>query len=1250
MRITATQIEQWADTRDAQGILPILIRRLISATTTITALSMPGGDSVSGSGWDGIVQADKGNIWVPGGSSFWEMGCSSDIITKARSDFRKRNQQISPQEAAQSRFVFVSPRRWPKRDNWLKEARAENIWSDVYAFDADDLETWLENAPAVALWFGELTGHTGAGIESISHFWERWRTQSQFPLTKETLLAGREEEKNTLNGFLSEKKEQIIIRADSQEEAIAFACASLIEMGHENIAACITTDDGWRFIDKNPSIQLCLAMNSDISRQSRCQPERTVFIPFSMGDHNTTGNKRSDTITLERLTRSDFEEKLIALGEEESDARRLSRTTGRSWSVYRRLRARNPTISSPVWLTTSPAKALITLTLVGCWNGKKEGDKYCIETIAQKDYEELEQELREISLRDDSPVLQIGDVWKAKSPIELLYQLAPRLTESQLERFFLVVKQTLLKPNPALELKNEDRWMASIYGKVRSESDFILKSIADSLVKLRIYAESSEGINSDFIIAAIDNLVRDLLMDADGERWLSLTDVLCSLAEASPEVFLKSIETSLQSTEVAVTRPLTETSESTGFGMRCWHADLLHALEILAWNPRRLFRVSLILATLSSLRIQGNWANTPENTLKSLLRPYWPQTMATDEQRLIVLDMLVKKHESIVWHFLYEQTDPMGGMYMENARPKWRDDDAGSAQMRGIFLSAYYSALGERILDLAENNAERIAALIRRIDHFEGAYQERLIALIKSTISFSDGDKEIVREALYHYLNWHNSYNTDGDKKSRAVAENLMAFVSSFTLQDIILDKRRLFTSQYPALAEGSERDYNKHSKEIIKMRTSAIEEIYSMQGWNGISSLFSVAQSPSVIGESLATCNLNLMDSFSWIIEKFKDNGFPFHDPLISSFYTWLPEEKKLILLNSQEFKNEMDSDEKIAAFHSILPPNMATWHNLASYPESAQALYWKRINYPYIWSDDADEIDYFIGKMMLSERYISAFNLVKHRMEKISWQNILKLLNGFRTSTEKDVPIPNGWHLSKAIEYLESSASGQVSRLDLALLEFFFFSAFRNCEKGAKNLYAELLSNPPLFIQLIYLAYKPESEKEYKQDESLMAAAQQAGRVLNQGKGIPGLKQDNNIDEFAFNNWIKEVRKLATENDRSNTTDYIIGEWISRSKNINNAPWHSIIIKDLLEETERDEIREGFYFGTINSRGATVRAYYEGGDKERKLVDQYKEIANQLYFTHPKLASVFDDLASHYDFDAANNDRHAKLRLEGY
>jgi hypothetical protein len=91
---------------------------------------------------------------------------------------------------------------------------------------------------------------------------------------------------------------------------------------------------------------------------------------------------------------------------------------------------------------------------------------------------------------------------------------------------------------------------------------------------------------------------------------------------------------------------------------------------------------------------------------------------------------------------------------------------------------------------------------------------------------------------------------------------------------------------------------------------------------------------------------------------------------------------------------------------------------------------------------------------------------------------------------------------------------------------------------------------------MQLICLAYKPESDKEYKQDESLMAAAQQAGRVLDQGKASP-VRNQIIVLMNTFSNWIEEVRKLATENDRSNTTDYIIGEWLSRSKIINDAPW---------------------------------------------------------------------------------------------
>lgn len=61
MRVTATHLVQWSDKREAQGMLPILVRRLISVTARITSIIMPGGDSVNVPGWDGVVDVAQGN-------------------------------------------------------------------------------------------------------------------------------------------------------------------------------------------------------------------------------------------------------------------------------------------------------------------------------------------------------------------------------------------------------------------------------------------------------------------------------------------------------------------------------------------------------------------------------------------------------------------------------------------------------------------------------------------------------------------------------------------------------------------------------------------------------------------------------------------------------------------------------------------------------------------------------------------------------------------------------------------------------------------------------------------------------------------------------------------------------------------------------------------------------------------------------------------------------------------------------------
>ena len=62
----ATDLEQWADRRDAQAFLPQLVRRLILATVNrVTRIEFRAGEGVQFPGWDGLVVTDKGNPFVP---------------------------------------------------------------------------------------------------------------------------------------------------------------------------------------------------------------------------------------------------------------------------------------------------------------------------------------------------------------------------------------------------------------------------------------------------------------------------------------------------------------------------------------------------------------------------------------------------------------------------------------------------------------------------------------------------------------------------------------------------------------------------------------------------------------------------------------------------------------------------------------------------------------------------------------------------------------------------------------------------------------------------------------------------------------------------------------------------------------------------------------------------------------------------------------------------------------------------------
>jgi hypothetical protein len=167
----AADLTQWANRLDAQGLLPKLIRRLILATAgDITRIGVRSEEGIRYSGFDGIAEVGKGNAFVPTGLSVWEMGVNQDPKGKADDDYIKRTKDPLGVDPSLTTFVFVTLRRWSGKEDWAEDKPKSGPWRDIQVIDADDLEAWLELAPAVHAWISGLLRKDPGDTQALDTF------------------------------------------------------------------------------------------------------------------------------------------------------------------------------------------------------------------------------------------------------------------------------------------------------------------------------------------------------------------------------------------------------------------------------------------------------------------------------------------------------------------------------------------------------------------------------------------------------------------------------------------------------------------------------------------------------------------------------------------------------------------------------------------------------------------------------------------------------------------------------------------------------------------------------------------------------------------------------------------------------------------------------------------------------------------------------------------------------------------------
>ena len=112
--------------------------------------------------------------------------------------------------------------RWTGKNDWVAQRRSEKKWKDVRAYDASDLEQWLEQSIPAQVWFSNEIHIPSKGTMTIRWHWNTWSAGCKpalvHSLFSEALSA--DDLKKLVKKL--ENNDTVTISADSRDEGLAF--------------------------------------------------------------------------------------------------------------------------------------------------------------------------------------------------------------------------------------------------------------------------------------------------------------------------------------------------------------------------------------------------------------------------------------------------------------------------------------------------------------------------------------------------------------------------------------------------------------------------------------------------------------------------------------------------------------------------------------------------------------------------------------------------------------------------------------------------------------------------------------------------------------------------------------------------------------------------------------------------------------------------------------------------------------------
>lgn len=1260
--------------RDAQGLFPQFVRRLILATCSESDLSqfqMASGDDIRLPGWDGRMTTMVAHPWIPLSASAWEMGVG-DPEAKAEKDYAKRSARPAGLTPAATAFVFVTPHVWPGGERWSEGKRAEGVWADVRVIDGAKLATWLERAPAVAVWIAGEMGRPIGGLQTLDRHWEAAVTHRYGTgFTTAVILGGRSDARDALLRFLQSSEPAVTLVGETTEEAALFATAVCREStapersSRALVVSDVAVSEHLAALSEDHVViltdaSLYPAMRSDALRHVR------FVIPEG---REARANRLTAGIQIGPLSRRATVAALVAAGHKEDQADRMVAASRGSLQALLWIVAR-PERAALAWASGKAAIELAPLALAGQWMAEEHPDHEVLAALAEREYSEIRQTLAVWS-GPGRPLERRGLIWDWKAWEFVWTELAPSLQRRDIERFLKLANEVLGSPDPALELPPEDRWLAEIHGKTHRLSRAVRHGFARSLALLAVHSDAVAGVNGR---VAVHRFVFELLaVEGRAKRWLSVAAWLPDLAEAAPDAFLEALDRFIQDRD-AVRDLFTEGGM---FGSSP-HTQVLWALERTAWSQDHFSRAVVALGRLASVDPGGQLGNRPIRSLRMIMLPWSPATRMPAGDRIQAMRLLFDAVDEVAWKCaisLLPATQEHGGPFR---LPEWRDWGQGRGE--GVSPRDYWAfqeLLVELLLERTGGRAERWAQLLQGAPEIFRKHRGlgvRIIDAVRAldTAGYSRAEAYALGDAARAIVMRHKRVkNADWALKGGDldVFQELQAHLAPRHRRD---QDRWLFT-RWPEIIKDLELSYEEREKRVTKLRRASLADVLAEEGLAGALEWAAEVEHPEGLGVALSAFPEHETALFK---AGLSDVGGPSTRPAVARLafgycigrYHAAGEAWRAAALGALRTRV---SAAALAYVFQAFPCSQATWDAVEREAEAVRTQYWKEIG---VFVLSLPECEFAIPKLVTANRPYRVIDLVsmvlrddgKEDAAEVTARKValarvaLSLQVDHLPSEESDIGGTMSYDLNRLLDFVEKHGA---PREDLARWEWMWLPLIAEEDRKLRALQRELSENAEFFVELLKWVYRAtgESERQLTEEElrraslarelldawtripGLDAGAQQPASAIGEGLGPISPAWNGAVDEAALRSWLDRAFTLADEASRLRTCHARVGRLFAYSPADADGVWPCAPVRRAIEQTWSEALDNELVAGVTNRRGAHWVA--RDGSQESTMARTFRGWCEKVRVQYPRTGTILRHLAEYYEGEARDERERGRL-----